>query len=402
MTSLQRPLIAHVVFRFAVGGMENGLVNLINRFPVPFADHCVIALTEVSPEFTRRVTRSDVRYVALNKPPGQTLRILPRIHRLFRALRPAIVHTRNVATLETQVAAWAAGVPVRIHGEHGWDTGDLVGSNRRLLAVRRLMRHFVHHQIALSMPTLRYLTERVGVAPEDATQVHNGVDTDRFSPAEDRARAIAALHLPGLSAEHFLVGTVGRLAPVKNQRLLLEAFAHARQRDPGFAARGRLVIVGDGPDRPMLEALADQYALRGSTHFAGERNDVPDCMRGLDLFCLPSLAEGISNAILEAMACGVPVAATDVGGNGELVEDGVTGALVPPGDVEALSGVIRASFDDSVARARQSRAARRRAVTQFSMEAMVDAYHRIYARQLSRAGLLPGAAGEGRTLSSNS
>ena len=125
-----RPLVAHVVFRFDVGGLENGVVNLINHMPADAYRHAVISLTEIT-DFRRRIVRDDVSFVALEKPPGHAIRIYPRLFSLFRQLRPAIVHSRNLAALEVAMPAWAAGVPVRIHGEHGRDIGDLDGSSRK-------------------------------------------------------------------------------------------------------------------------------------------------------------------------------------------------------------------------------------------------------------------------------
>ena len=143
-----RPLIAHVVFRFDVGGLENGVVNLINHLPRDAYRHAVISLTDIT-DFRRRVTRNDVQFVALQKSPGHAYKLYPALYKLFREMRPAIVHTRNLAALETVVPAWAAGVPVRIHGEHGRDMLDLHGSNRKYQWVRKLYRPFVTQYIGL-------------------------------------------------------------------------------------------------------------------------------------------------------------------------------------------------------------------------------------------------------------
>src|SRR5688500_16617857 len=122
------PLIAHVIYRFSIGGLENGIVNLVNRMPRERWRHAIIALTEVSSEFANRIERDDVTYIELGKRPlGHLVRDYPRLYRLFRQLQPAVVHTRNLAALEAAVPAWAAGVPVRIHGEHGWSREDPEG-----------------------------------------------------------------------------------------------------------------------------------------------------------------------------------------------------------------------------------------------------------------------------------
>lgn len=387
-----RPLIAHVVYRFDVGGLENGVVNLINRLSGGFADHCVVALTTASPRFVTRILAPSVRIIELHKAPGPTLALAPALYRLFRSLRPAIVHTRNVGTLEAQLPAWAARVPVRIHGEHGWDVGDLAGENSRMLQLRRVMRYFVQRQIALSEPTHRYLSERVGVPEAQITNICNGVDTRAFVPGDSPGLARAAIVAgdPGarevLRPEAFVVGAMGRLAEVKNLPLLVDAFAALRARNPEFARRARLAIVGDGPQGQPLARHVDVHGLSSCTWMPGARRDVVQCLQAIDLLCLPSLAEGISNAILEAMACGVPVIATDVGGNRELVADGLTGQLVPSRDTARLAGAIEHYFTHHDECRRAGVAARDRAVTQFSLEAMVCKYHRIYGDELARAG----------------
>ncbi|MCL4743889.1 MAG: TIGR03088 family PEP-CTERM/XrtA system glycosyltransferase [Burkholderiaceae bacterium] len=393
------PLIVHVVHRFDVGGMENGVVNLINGLPEGFARHCVVALTEVASSFARRIGRGDVRFVELHKPPGQTVRVLPRLWRELRALRPAIVHTRNVATIEAQLAAVAAGVPARIHGEHGWDIGDLDGSNLRMLWLRRLLKPLVHRQVALSAATERYLIERVHVPRSRVSNICNGVDTARFAIAGDREAARRATLPPHWPEQAFVVGLVGRVAAVKNLQLALDAFARLRGQDSSFAQRARLAVVGDGPELPAVRARASALGLGSVVWFAGAREDVARCLQAIDLVCLPSLAEGISNAVLEAMACGVAVVATEVGGNPDLVVAGVTGELVPSADAGAMARAIATYFTDARRLRAHGAAARERAVTEFSLAAMLSGYHRIYAEQLRRIGFAAGTRSDPDALS---
>jgi len=387
-----KPLIVHVVYRFDVGGMENGIVNLINYLPDEFADHCVVALTNVAPSFAARLRRKDVQVLAMHKPAGQMLPFLPKLVSLIRTLRPAIFHTRNIGTLEAQLSAWFAGTPVRLHGEHGWDIGDLVGENSKMLWIRRMMKIFVHHQVALSDPTYRYLRDRVGVKEGRLSSICNGVDTSRFFPPDDRSSTRSEIvetdHTARrvIAQDSFVVGAIGRLAAVKNLPMLVDAFADLRRRNKSFRAQGRLAIVGDGPYLIELNRRLSSLGIADVTWVAGARNDIPNCLRAIDVLCLPSLAEGISNAILEAMACGVPVIATDVGGNRELVEDGVTGILVPTNDAPSMSAAIERFYMDASARRAAGAAARSRAVTHFSLESMVTKYHHLYSTQLERAG----------------
>jgi sugar transferase (PEP-CTERM/EpsH1 system associated) len=385
----ERPLIAHVVYRFDVGGLENGVVNLINHLPADRYDHAVIALTEVS-DFKHRITREGVTFHAMQKPPGHGLAIYRDLYRLFRKLEPAIVHTRNIAASEAQLPAALARVPVRIHGEHGWDVQDVAGGKRSHHLQRRLLRPLIHRHVALSGEIRSYLEQRIGVRPDAITQICNGVDVQRFAP---RAREIGSDSRLGPVGQHFpgenliVIGTVGRLSPVKHQRLLVDAFVRATkllgQGAPRLVDDLRLVIVGDGPDRAALEAQVQASGRADQIWMCGSRDDVPQLMADLDLFVLPSLAEGISNTILEAMASGLPVIATRVGGNAELIDDGSTGMLVASDDADAMARAICSYASRSSYLRGDGNAARDRAVAQFSIGTMVARYDALYDTMLA-------------------
>ncbi|MCB1916018.1 MAG: TIGR03088 family PEP-CTERM/XrtA system glycosyltransferase [Rhodocyclaceae bacterium] len=386
--SAREPLVMHVVFRFDVGGLENGVVNLINGLEPGTFRHMVVALTECTESFCKRIERPGVEFVSLHKGPGHGIRLYPRLFRLFREYRPAVVHTRNLAALEAAVPALAAGVPVRIHGEHGWDVADLSGQNNKNRWIRRLYSPFVSHYVALSGQIEAYLHERVGISAGRIERICNGVDTSRFRPAT--ARAV----VPGMPfdpARHRLVGTVGRLQPVKDQRALIDAFATVVRRSDDADA-WRLVVVGDGPLREDLERHVQALGLGGLVWMAGQRDDVAGLMRQFDLFVLPSIAEGISNTVLEAMASGVAVVATDVGGNRELVEDGVSGTVVAPSDVAGLADAIEAYMKAPSAREAAGSAARCRVEQRFSIERAVADYCSLYRRLLGEQACLRASA----------
>ena len=382
MSNDPRPLVAHVMYRFDTGGLENGIVNLINHMPADRYRHAVIALTVVT-DFRHRIQRDDVEFVSLNKAPGHGIWLFPKLFALFRQLRPAIVHSRNLAALEAQLPAWAAGVPVRIHGEHGRDVGDLDGSNITYQRVRRFYRPFVNYYLALSQDLREYLTTQIKVPEDKVLQVYNGVDTDRFHPARlDQS-------IPGCPFsrhDHWIVGTVGRMQTVKDQPMLARAFIRALEIDSSLSRRLRLVMIGDGPLRAECKQLLDAAGISDLAWLPGERNDIAEIMGGLDCFVLPSLAEGISNTILEAMASGLPVIATDVGGNADLVTSGITGQIVPAGDPEALANQI-IKFANAPGQAKiMGRRGRERVEEKFSMNAMVGAYLDAYDRLLGRFG----------------
>ncbi len=396
--SASRPLIAHVVYRFDVGGLENGVVNLINHLPSDRYDHVVIALTEVT-DFRTRITRERVGFHSLGKPPGHGLAIYRDLHRLFRTLRPTIVHSRNLAASEAQLPAALAGVPIRVHGEHGWEVADVAGGRRSHHLQRRLLRPLIHRHVALSDEIRRYLEGRIGVPSRAIAQICNGVDVARFAPVPREAatkRRFGPVGERFPEADLFVVGTVGRLSPVKHQGLLVEGFVRALALldalAPERARQLRLVVVGVGPDRAALEAQVASSGAADRIWITGSRDDVPALMADLDLFVLPSLAEGISNTILEAMACGLPVLATRVGGNAELIDEGRTGMLIPSDDVLAMATAIHGYAMSGPRIESQGRAARERVVSLFSIDAMVASYAELYdslldARRPARRGI---------------
>jgi sugar transferase (PEP-CTERM/EpsH1 system associated) len=379
--TVDRPLVAHILYRFDTGGLENGLVNLINALPADGFRHAVIALDRVEPAFAARVRRPDVEFIELNKPPGPTAKQFPRLFKLFRHLRPDIVHTRNLGALDCQLPAWAAGVPVRIHGEHGRDVGDLDGSNRKNQWNRRLLSPFVQQWVALSRDLGSTLTGPVGIPAARVQRICNGVDADAFQPAGPARTAIEGC--PFTDPALWLVGTVGRMQTVKNQVDLARAFVQVLAAAPALRAKLRLVMVGDGPLRAQAAAVLHQAGVADLAWLPGERRDVPEVMRGLDCFVLPSLAEGISNTILEAMSAGVAVIATAVGGNSDLIDSDRTGLLVQAGEVGALSSAMQALATDPERARAMGLAARQRVEREFSLTAMVGAYQAMYERLLS-------------------
>ena len=373
-----RPLILHLLYSFDVGGLENGVVNLINHMPADRFRHAVVALAHCAPAFCQRVGRTDVEFISLHKPPGHGIKLYPRLYRLFRRMRPAILHTRNLAALEFTVPALFAGVAARVHGEHGWDTSDPGGILRKYQLLRRAYSPFVSRYVALSAQIESYLIDRVGIATSRVERICNGVDTLRFRPASARQ---ALQGSPFDDPRAVIVGTVGRLQTVKDQLNLVRAVAIARGQ--GEAGAGlRLLVAGDGPQRVEVETEIRAAGIGDITWLAGERSDVPEVMGALDIFALPSRAEGISNTILEAMASGLPVVATDVGGNPELVAAGETGALVPAQNPGAMAQALLRYTSDAALRQNHGAAGRKRVEQNFSIDNMVARYTNLYEQLL--------------------
>ncbi len=377
MTSDTRPLILHVIHHLVTGGMENGLVSLINRMPSSSYRHAIVCIEDFS-DFRNRLTRADTEVLALRRSQIGVWRLRWQLFRLFRRLKPAIVHSRNKSGLDALLPARLAGVPHCVHGEHGWDLHDLDGRSRKEQILRKLHSPLVERYLTVSRNLRDYLVERVGIRPERITTICNGVDTAKFRPAASKPVALlpAALQGEGL----VVIGTVGRLQPVKDQQTLLRAFAELVRDGGEAAARARLLVVGNGPLREALGQQAQALGIEHLTCFAGDRSDVAQWLQCMDVFVLPSLNEGISNTILEAMATGLPVLVTRVGGSVELVQDGRNGALFEPGDVDTLKRLLAGQLADPLARRRQGEQSRQMAVESFSLQAMVDGYRGAYER----------------------
>ena len=372
------PLIAHIVYRFDVGGLENGLVNLINHTPKGRYRHAIVCLTYAT-RFQQRLT-DPVPIFALHKREGKDLAHYLKLWRLLRDLRPDIVHTRNLATVEAHYPAWLAGVPGRVHGEHGWDVQDVDGHRRKYQWLRRAHAPLIDRYIALSGNLETYLREQIGVAATRLSRIRNGVDTGRFAPGSGRR----APDLEGFAPRGTVViGTVGRMEAVKDQTTLVRAFIALTQTLPE-PERLRLLIVGEGSLREPAQRMLEEAGLSGQAWLTGARDDVVALYRSMDIFVLPSLAEGICNTILEAMACGLPVVATDVGGNSELVAPGKTGALVPRSDPHAMAAALRPYVTESDLRHRTGGAARREAEARFSLKDMVSQYLGVYDRVMDK------------------
>lgn len=373
--SIRPPLIAHVVQHFGMGGLENGVVNLLNHMPAGRYRHAVVCLDGYT-DFRHRLQRDDVQFFALHKQPGKDFGLYGRLFRLLRELRPDLLHTRNLSTLEGQFVAAAAGVRARVHGEHGRDVFDLYGKNRKYNLLRKLARPLVHHYIAVSKDLADWLEHTVGAAPQRITQIYNGVDSLRFHPRREERTPIGPDGF--MSGNELLIGSVGRMAEVKDYPNLVRAFLRLLELAPEARSRARLVILGEGVARATCLDLLKQANAEHLAWLPGSRDDIADLMRQFDVFALPSLGEGISNTILEAMACGLPVVATRVGGNRELVDTGITGTLVPPADPEAMAQALLTYFEDNTLVRSHGAAGRAKIEALFSMEAMVRGYMGVY------------------------
>jgi sugar transferase (PEP-CTERM/EpsH1 system associated) len=322
-----------------------------------------------------------VPVISLNKRPGHDLGVYWRLWKVLRQLRPAVIHTRNLAALEMQAVALLFPRTRRVHGEHGRDIYDLDGSNRRYRLLRKALNRFIHRYVAVSEDLRGWLVDSIGISSRRVQQIYNGVDPQHFFPRSGpRAGLLPNGFMPD---DGVLLGTVGRLAEVKDQRSLLRAMHLLLEERPALRRRLRLALVGDGPLFDDLQQAARDWGIAELLWMPGDREDIPEILRTMDIFVLPSLAEGISNTILEAMASGLPVVATRTGGNPELVREGYNGFLVPVSDPHALAVTLHGMIDDMPLSRRMGETGREIVLQRFSWERTVENYLSIYDELLA-------------------
>jgi sugar transferase (PEP-CTERM/EpsH1 system associated) len=393
-----RPLILHVVHHLVTGGMENGVVNLINSLPESRFRHAVACIENYS-DFRERLVRPDVDVFALHRSRIGVWRLRAEIFRLCRQLHPTLVHSRNMSGLDALLPARAAGVRHAIHGEHGWDVDNLNGEKWKPALLRQIHSPLIDRYVTVSRDLERYLVARVRIQPHRISQIYNGVDTKRFAPTPQKPVGIMPTGFAG--EDTLVIGTVGRLQPVKDQATLVRAFAELVDHHPALGAKLRLAIVGDGPLLADLQALAEGLGIGRQTWFPGAQTNIADTLRSFDIFVLPSLSEGISNTILEAMASGLPVLATAAGGNVELVEDRRSGRLFFPGDVRSLTRFLLKYAMDMALRREHGFAARRIAVERFSLDKMVGEYQSLYEAFCYRSSEFPAESSDSQATTNN-
>ncbi|MDD4273146.1 MAG: glycosyltransferase [Desulfobacter postgatei] len=356
--------IVHVVYSFGIGGLEKGITTLINHGSDDIA-HIIISLCGTKD--SEKLLKKPAQIICLDKPGGNSPRFIWDLAKVIRTVRPDVVHTRNWSGMDGILAARLAGVKAVIHGEHGWDMLDPAGTSKKRRLIRKLTSLMVNHYTCVSRQLAGWMQQDVGIR-KPVTQIYNGVDTANFMPAGPGKKQAVRQEMDVLP-EDFVVGIVARLDAIKNHGALIDAVNQMAQSRPGV----KLVVVGDGPEAAALKARAG-YHVR----FLGYRSDTARLMQGFDLFVLPSFNEGISNTILEAMATGLPVIASDVGGNPELVDDGVTGTLVDPYRPDQMANIIMGYLNNPDTIARHGEQGRKRALERFSIIAMVDKYEAVY------------------------
>jgi glycosyltransferase involved in cell wall biosynthesis len=387
--------VIHVITRLDCGGSaQNTMLTVLGHDRALFEPLVVAghpgrwdaqggqAATE---ENCRRLEKAAIRGMLLPSltrevHPIKDMQALWQLIRLFRRERPALVHTHtSKAGVLGRVAAWLARVPVIVHTPHGHVFYGHFGPFRSwlFLQIERVLSAFTDRMIALTESERQdHLDRKVGTTDRFAV-VPSGIDREKF--VEARVQGKQQPDWFGCPPDALVIGSVGWLTDVKGHQYLIEAAAKLKPDYPSL----QLVIVGSGDRHDALLRQAESAGLRDAVHLLGHRDDIKACLAGMDLFVLPSLNEGMGRALIEAMAAGLPVIASRVGGIPAVISHEHTGLLVSPGDAGALAGALR-RFLDRPEWAKQLGAAASRSVdSRYGSVSMVHAIESIFAEALS-------------------
>ncbi len=354
--------VLHVVFSLEPGGMENGVVNVANR-AVAAGIRVDVCCLERRGAFADRLPQES-RVTVLDKPPGKSLKSMWKLFRLIRQNRPDVLHTHDLGPLIYGSMSSFGGrlVPI-LHGEHCQLSPD-EQMPRRLRQRRRLYRNCAGiHTVSHSLKTH---LEGFDLGRDDILPITNGVDTERFRP-QTKMPLRRKLNLP---QDALVLGVVGRFVPHKRHADMLRVFEELAPKHPNL----HLVLVGDGPEFEKVKARTSSKQV----HLPGFVAETEQVYAAFDLLVVPSLLEGLSNAVLEAMACGVPVLAHTACGNSEAVVDGENGILADLATSDALHEAVAGSIADPAGLQIMGEAARQHALKNFSIDAMADGYVDLY------------------------
>lgn len=361
--------VLHIVLGLEIGGLEKFVLDLVRDSQEEVVPQ-IVCLQKIGALGEKL---SGVTITELGVCDGFKFGTVWAIAKLIKNSNADIIHTHNPAPhFYGALAGLLTGVPV-VHTKHG---RNYPGSRKRVF-LNRLSTALTARLVPVSHEAANVSRSIEKIPEKKIHPIWNGVDVRIFSIGDGRKKYLASL---GIHEGHQVVGIVARLSPEKNHACLLQAFAEIYPELP----LARLLIIGDGVLRAQLEAEVRALRLEGGVVFTGARHDVPDLLRECDVFALSSTTEGLPLTVLEAMACGLPVVATDVGGNSEAVRDGETGFLVPSGDHHALAKHLKRLLLDPHLASRMGCAGRQRAEDCFDSRVTARKYAELYRSVIGR------------------
>jgi glycosyltransferase involved in cell wall biosynthesis len=373
-----RPVVFQILPSLVVGGAERLVVHLVERLSRErFSPVCICLESPLGTHYEARVRASGAPLHFLGKGAEASGGVLRQLNALFRQYRPAVAHTHIIGLNYAYPLMLRYRTPARVHTMHSLaqrEVGVRVGAWVRTLAFRYRFGGVVPVAVA---DEVRASIQQLYGYP-DPPLIPNGIPTDEYAPDPDTRAQWRQAH--GIEPHATVLTHVGRFAPPKNHALLVEAFAQVHSDAPLY-----LLLVGGGELENAVREQVAGLGLQGRVRFLGVRADVADILRASDVFVLSSRWEGNPLSVMEAMAAGLPVVSTGVGGVPELVREGETGLLVPSEDAGALAQAMQALVDDPVRRRAMGAAARQHAVAHFDIRHTVRGYEQLYEALLKRS-----------------
>lgn len=369
--------VLHLLHKFTFGGTERVIVNLVNHATEKSKNY-ICSFCDADSDFLKELSCPNQVVYSLNKAEGNNFSIPFRISSFCRQHHIDIIHSLGWGTyVEGLLAAKFLGKRRKfILSFRGKTMEDTLGIPKRRIFAQRLLSNLCDAILAPSEESRKEYSRDICIKPDKIQVIYNGIDVNRFRlNRSERIKEIGGVF--DFGSDDIVIGSVARFDPVKNMGVLVKAFSKIEKTSLGPV---KLLLVGDGPDLPGIQKMAFDLGLRDRVVFTGMRRDIPDCLGMMDIYVQPSRFEGMPNSVLEAMASGLPVVATNVGGVREIVEDGKTGFLV---DVDNEAGLIRAIelLVRHPDRRRQMGAdGRKRVISRFSISTMVSDYEDLYER----------------------
>lgn len=363
--------VVHLLYRFEFGGVQSLLIECIGRSINTPVRHIIVCLADYDAAAAKAL--GDIEIIALNRHRHGAWHVHAQLFFTLRRLKPDILQTYNLSTIEYAVTGALAGVPLRIHAEHGRGLYERDGNVKKYNYLRRAISPLIAIFITVSSDLTVWLTDTVRVPKQKVRLIRNGIDTHRFFPGNDKREQDNSDQ-----PRDIVIGTVGRLDDIKAHSDLIKAFILLTQQFQDWPVRLSLMIVGEGP---LFEKLTQQIRsanIEDSVWMPGARQDIDELMRSMSIYVLPSISEASPVTLLEAMATGLPVVATKVGGIPDIVAEG-RGTLVAPSDVEALANAIGEYIRKPLLARLHAAAGRAFVINHFNIESTAAAYAMLYS-----------------------
>lgn len=359
--------IMQIVLSLECGGLEKLVLDLTTMLNRNGFNACICCLDKFG-ELAIQAKNKKIEVILIKKLPGKDVSLPIRLGYVIRKKKIDIVHTHNMSPLfYGTLGARLAGVPVVINTRHG----------REKKHRSSLIWNMNDRIVVISEDAKQQMLKWNSMNSQKTKVIFNGIDVNEYSDEEESTNIKKSL---GIDSSHLVIGTVARLSPEKDQKILIKAFSQALSK----CANARLVIVGDGQLRGQLEGYCRKLGILNNVLFLGFRQNIPQLLSIFDIFVLSSLTEGISLTLLEAMAAKKPIVATHVGGNPEVVVDGLTGLLVPPKDPDKMANAMLKILQNPDLAKRMGAAGRKRVEEKFSLDRMVREYEKLYEECLMR------------------